>query len=160
MLFNEIFATKVNEVGISWFDFYSIGHLCFGIGTFLLLSLFYTIPKTRGKTPICSLLFVFILTMFIMVIWEVLENILFVYLDLIWSTGLKFEGRPDSWQNLFTDILLGGIGALGTWAFAHSTFEKDKKIWPYYSFGLINLSIWLIFFIILRYLTFSNSPII
>ena len=75
MLFNAIFATDVLEVGISWFDFYSIGHLCLGIGLFLFFSLFYTIPKKHGKVPIFSLLLVFILTVILAVVWEIVENI-------------------------------------------------------------------------------------
>ena len=61
MLLNLWFATTADEVGISVFDFFSIGHICFGIGLFLFWSLFYTIPKKKGRIPIFSLLFVFIL---------------------------------------------------------------------------------------------------
>ena len=89
MLFNAIFATDVLEVGVSWFDFYSIGHLCLGIGLFLFFSLFYTIPKKHGKVPIFSLLLVFILTVILAVVWEIIENIVFLNL------GWKFENRPD-----------------------------------------------------------------
>jgi hypothetical protein len=46
MLSNWLLATEISEVGLSWFDFYSIGHLCFGIGLFLFFSLFYTVPKS------------------------------------------------------------------------------------------------------------------
>lgn len=152
MLFNEIIATTREEVCISWFDFYSIGHICFGIGAFLLISLLYTIPKAKGKVPIFSLLLVFILSMITFVVWEVIENYVIFCLGL---DHLKFEGRADSLQNMSTDIFLGVIGALGTWLFAYVTFEKDKKIWPYYTFGIISLCLWLGVFIILRYLTIT-----
>ena len=112
MLFNWLIATEISEVGISWFDFYSIGHICYGIGLFLFFSLFYTIPKKKGRTPIFSLLFVFILTTVFAILWEVIEHLIF--LDLGW----KFEDRADSVQNMFTDVLLGVIGGLGTWMFA------------------------------------------
>jgi hypothetical protein len=82
--------------------------------------LFYTIPKKKGAVPIFSLLFVFILTMVFVILWEVIENLIF--LDLGW----KFENRPDSWQNMFTDVLLGVIGGFGTWLFVYITFEKKK----------------------------------
>ncbi|MHA2185519.1 MAG: hypothetical protein ACXAAI_11010 [Promethearchaeota archaeon] len=154
MLFNAIFATDVLEVGISWFDFYSIGHLCLGIGLFLFFSLFYTIPKKHGKVPIFSLLLVFILTIILAVVWEIVENIVFLNL------GWKFENRPDSWQNITTDILLCAVGGLGTWLFAYITFEKDKNTFAYYAFGIIGFGVWIGVFIILRYLTFQNSPII
>jgi hypothetical protein len=154
MLFNWLLATEINEVGISWFDFYSIGHLCFGIGLFLFFSLFYTVPKRKGKTPIFSLLFVFILTMIFAILWEVLEYLIFLPL------GWKFEDRPDSWQNISTDLLLGAIGGLGTWLFAYITFEKDKNSFAYYTFGIIGFGVWISIFIVLRYLTLHNSPII
>jgi len=152
MLFNEIIATTREEVCISWFDFYSIGHICFGIGAFLLISLFYTIPKAKGKVPLFSLMLVFILSMITFVVWEVIENYVVFWLGL---GHLKFEGRVDSLQNMTTDIFLGALGGLGAWIFAYMTFEKDKKIWPYYTFGIISLCLWLGVFIILRYLTIT-----
>ncbi len=154
MLFNDFIATTIQEVGISWFDFYSIGHICFGVGLFLFFSLFYTIPKKKGKTPIFSLLFVFILTMFFVILWEIIENTVFIFFD--W----KFEGRADSWQNITTDMIFGAIGALGSWLFAYLIFEKDKNAWGYYIFGFIGFTLWLSVFIILRYITLKNSPII
>lgn len=154
MIFNEFFATVINEVGISWFDFYSIGHICYGIGIFLFFSLFYTIPKKHGTVPIFSLLFVFILTIIFAIIWEVVENLLFL------SLGWKFEGRADSWQNMVTDVFLCAVGGIGTWLFAYITFEKDKNTFGYYTFGIIGFGVWLGVFIILRYLTFRNSPMI
>ena len=154
MLFNEWIATTIEEVGQSWFDFYSIGHICFGVGLFLFFSLFYTIPKKKGKIPIFSLLFVFICTIVCVILWEIVENTIF--LDLGW----KFENRPDSWANITTDILLCGVGGLGTWLFAYLTFEKEKNAFAYYTFGIIGFGVWISIFIILRYLTFQNSPII
>jgi len=154
MLFNWLIATEISEVGISWFDFYSIGHICFGIGLFLFFSLFYTIPKKHGNTPIFSLLFVFILTMIFAVLWEVLEHVVFL------PMGWKFEDRADSWQNITTDILLGAIGGLISWLFAYLTFEKDRNAFAYYMFGILGFIAWITVFIVLRYLTFQNSPII
>lgn len=147
MLLNWLFATEISEVGISWLDFYSIGHICYGIGLFLFFSLFYTIPKKKGKVPIFSLLFVFILTVIFAVLWEIIENIIF--LDLGW----KFEDRPDSWQNMFTDVLFGAIGGIGTWIFAYITFEKERNSFAYYTFGIIGFGVWISVFIVLRYFT-------
>lgn len=154
MLFNEFIATEITEVGISWFDFYSIGHICLGIGLFLFWSLFYTIPKKKGRIAIFSLLFVFILTIVCAIVWEIIEHTIF--LDFGW----KFENRPDSWQNMTTDVLLCAVGGLGTWLFAYLIFEKDKSAFGYYTFGIIGFGVWISVFIILRYLTLHNSPII
>jgi len=149
MLLNEIIAQSVGEVGISWFDIFSIGHLCFGIGVFLFFSLFYTIPKNKGHTPIFSLLFVFIITVIILIAWELLENLLFVHI------GWKFEGRVDSWQNLTADILIGMVGALSSWLFCYLIFTKEKNIWAYYIFGIIGFGVWLGVFIIARAIFFG-----
>jgi hypothetical protein len=155
MLLNEFLATDISEVGRSWFDFYSIGHICFGIGLFLFFSLFYTIPKRKyGTVPIFSLLFVFILTMLISIIWEIVENL--VFLDLGW----KFEDRADSWRNITTDIIMCAIGGLGTWLFAYITFEKERNAFAYYTFGFIGFGVWICIFMILRYLTLQNSPMV
>ncbi len=149
MLFVDLFASDPSQVGLAWFDFYSIGHICFGIGVFLFFSLFYTVPKNKGHTPIFSLLFVFICTMIIIIIWEVFENTLFI------EIGWKFEGRADSWQNITTDILVGVLGGLGSWLFCYIIFIKEKNIWAYYIFGIIGFAIWLVVFIILRIYTIT-----
>ena len=148
MILSEIIATNASEVGQSWFDFFSIGHICFGIGVFLFFSLGYSIPKSRGDTPILSLLAVFILTFIILIAWEVVENTLFI------DIGWKFGDR-DSPRNILTDIVLGTIGALSMLLWAYEAFEKDKKHWPYYVFGLIMFVIWLLVFSIFRLLTLS-----
>ena len=149
MLFAELFATDPSMVGLAWFDFYSIGHLCFGIAIFLFFSLFYTIPKHKGKTPLFSLLFVFILTLGILILWEALEY--FVFIDLGW----KFEGRADSWQNMTTDLIIGTFGGIVSWIFCHEVFVKDKNILAYYVFGIIGFVLWLVVFMILRAFTIT-----
>jgi len=149
MLLNEFIAETISEVGVSWLDFYSIGHICFGIGVFLFFSLFYTIPKNKGHVPIFSLLLVFIITFVILIAWELLENLLFI------EIGWKFEGRLDSWQNITTDIIFGIIGALISWLFCHLIFTKGKNIWAYYIFGIIGFGLWLGVFIILRAVYFG-----
>jgi hypothetical protein len=149
MLFVDLFATDPSMVGVAWFDFYSIGHLCFGIGMFLFFSLFYTIPKHNGKTPIFSLLFVFIVVLLILVLWEALENLVFI------NIGWKFENRLDSWQNITTDLLIGTFGGIVSWIFCHLVFVREKNIWAYYIFGIIGFTLWIVVFIILRALTIT-----
>jgi hypothetical protein len=92
--------------------------------------------------------------MVFVILWEVIEHLIF--LDLGW----KFENRPDSWQNMFTDVLLGDIGGFGTWLFAYIIFEKEKNSIAYYTFRIIGFGVWISIFIVLRYLTLHNSPII
>ena len=143
MMFNWLFAENLAEVGISWFDFYSFGHICFGIAAFTILSLFYTIPKKRGKTPLVSLLFVFLFSIVLFIGWELLENLLFIQI------GWKFEGRVDSWPNIIIDILMGMVGALGSWGFFKLLFNMNS-FWVYYLFGICGFSLWLGVFMIMR----------
>ena len=149
MLFVDLIAMDPSQVGRAWFDYFSIGHICFGVGVFLFFSLFYTIPKNKGNIPIFSLLFVFIVTFIILILWEIFENFLFIEL------GWKFEGRVDTWENIIGDLISGAIGAIGSWVFCHFIFVKDKNIWAYYIFGIIGFGLWLGVFIILRALTLS-----
>ena len=143
----DLIATDPSQVGIAWLDFYSVGHICFGIGVFLFFSLFYTIPKKHGNIPIFSLLFVFILTVICAVLWEIIENTLFI------NIGWKFEGRADSWQNITSDIIFVSLGGLGSWLFCYLVFIKEKNIWLYYVFGILGFVLWIGVFIILRALT-------
>ncbi len=150
MIFNWFIALDVSEVGISWFDFFSIGHICMGIGIFLLFSLFYTIPMSKSngtgqvKLPLWG---VFLITVGIAILWEFIENI------LLYHFGLKFEGRRDSVANIVTDIIFVGVGGLGMWILAHLIFKYNKKVWPYYVIGIIGLALWIGVFLILRYFT-------
>jgi len=146
MILDNIIATIPEEVGISWFDFYSIGHVCFGLGIFLFLSLFYVIPKHRGHTEWIALWFILILAIGVLVLWEVLEHTLFM------NMGIKFEGRADSIPNLTTDLLLGTIGAVINCIFA-KIIVKRNRMWAYYIPGLIAFALWLGVFFIARFLT-------
>ena len=147
MILNEIIATKSSEVGISWFDFFSIGHICFGIGVFLFFSLFYTIPKAKGRTPLFSLFFVFILSFIIFIAWEIVEN------TLVLSWGLKYQDRADSIVNGIFDVILVGIGGLICSAFAFLLYEKVKKCeFPW--FYLFNSLSFILFFMIYLALKF------
>ncbi|MBY9006549.1 MAG: hypothetical protein KGD63_07300 [Candidatus Lokiarchaeota archaeon] len=150
MLYNWLIAQDVSEVGISWLDFFSIGHICMGLGIFLLFSLFYTIPmsKSNGSAQVkLPLWCAWIITIVMAIIWELIENI------LLYDLGLKFEGRRDSTANIITDIILVGMGGLGMWIFGHLVFKYHKKVWPYYVFGIIGLALWIGVFLILRYFT-------
>ncbi len=153
MLFNKFIAEFSGEVGQSWFDFFTIGHLCMGIGIFLLFSLFYTIPMGKDKGVsriILPLWVVWIITVLMGILWEIVENTIFYHI------GIKFETRLDSFQNIFTDILFVGLGGLITWILAHFIFKAQKRAWVYYVFGITGLSLWIGLFIVLRYLTLSH----
>lgn len=149
--FNWLVATSIDDVGVAAFDFYSIGHICFGLGVLLFFSLFFLIPKYHNNDPIFPLWLVFVLTIIVLVGWEFLENLLFIELEL------KFENRPDSIINITTDLIFGIIGAIVNTVAAYEVDKKNKHYRWYYLEGLIAFGIWLIIFVILRYLTYWAS---
>ena len=53
----------------------------------------------------------FILVFILAIIWEILENTLFINLRI------KFEGRRDSIDNALADIIFGIIGGAAMWLF-------------------------------------------
>lgn len=91
------------------------------------------VPIYKGETPYVALVLVFVVTLALLILWEVIENTLFV------EIGWKFENRRDGPLNIFTDILFGTLGAIGTWLICHYVFVKEKKIW-----GLLRVRIDLI----------------
>ena len=148
-LFDWIIASTSEEVGISAFDFYSFGHICMGIGIFLVISLFYTIPMSNDSTSrvIFPLWLIWIFTIVCGIIWEYVENTYFI------TWGIKFEGRHDSVINMVFDVVLVAIGGLGTWFLAHIVYSKFKKHWIYYTWGILCFMLCLGLFIFGRYLT-------
>jgi len=151
MLLNDWITTGGSEVGISALDFYSIGHICMGIGIFLFFSLFYTIPmKSKGDSRVLLPLWaIWIITVACGIAWEYIENTLFIEL------GIKFEGRQDSMINIITDIIFVGVGGLGMWYLAHLLFQKDKYTFFYYLLGITGFLLWISIFIILRSATLA-----
>ncbi|MFO8017604.1 MAG: hypothetical protein R6U96_03155 [Promethearchaeia archaeon] len=150
-LLNWLVATDIDEVGISAFDFYSIGHICFGLGALLFFSLFYLIPKYHENDPIFPLWLVFVLTMTVLIAWEFFENLVLIEL------GLKFENRADSPINITTDIILGTIGAAVNTVAAYEVDKKNQHYKLYYLEGLIAFGIWVVVFVILRFFTYWAS---
>ncbi|MFW9939550.1 MAG: hypothetical protein ACFFFT_00820 [Candidatus Thorarchaeota archaeon] len=99
-----IFARRVEHVGISPIDFFSLGHLFMGYITFLgfygIFSLFFGIPLN---------FFYLLGNIFIGFIWESVENIIF------YEIKFKFAHRRDSIINSIMDIFFfftGGIIAM------------------------------------------------
>jgi hypothetical protein len=96
-------------VGRSPWDYYSWGHLAFGIGGFSLFSLIITLGEFLvGTTPL-PWYFILLFVVIAGIIWEIFEN------TILWRLGLKYENRKDTFINTFFDILFVFIGGIGTW---------------------------------------------
>ena len=96
-------------VGRSPWDYYSWGHIAFGIGAFSLFSLINTIWELIiGPAPVSwYIILLFVLT--VSIIWEIIEN------TILWRVGLKYENRKDTFINAFFDIVFVVVGGAAAW---------------------------------------------
>jgi hypothetical protein len=134
--------TTGSEVGISWFDAYSLVHVGIGVSIFFFLSLLHTIPKFQSKKEWLSMLSVFILTIFLLIGWEIIEN------TLVLALGIKASGKIDSPQNLTSDLIFGILGA-GFLLIVFNIFYEEKKMeWVYYVIGGVSSSLYFIYLLI------------
>ncbi|MFW9824510.1 MAG: hypothetical protein ACFFE4_16320 [Candidatus Thorarchaeota archaeon] len=122
-------------ISIGWIDKFTINQLLFGISSFSLFSLFYTVPRYKGKDLNLSLSFVFITASIFLVLWEIISNTLLIYLEL---------AQIDSPQNLASDILFGLLGEGIVWIFGLQFFKKKIIPWKHY---LITIVLFMIFFV-------------
>ena len=138
-------ATNITEIGISFFDFYSFGHLGMGIGLFLFFStlIYYFLKKVNLKT---SLYYSLILSIIGGIVWELIENVLF------FKWGFKFESRIDSIFNLSTDLIFVSIGAY-LMLLLRTKFKTNKEVIRYYVFGILTLLFFILAYFIFKYLT-------
>ena len=142
-----LIATNINEVGISLLDFFSIGHVCMGIGMFLFFSLIYSFfKKTDFKSSLyCS----FLLSIAGAIIWELIENILFI------NWGLKFGNVRDSIFNLVSDMFFVGMGAFFMMVLRFRFDKLKKKIFDYYLVGILIFLFYILLYFFFRYLTLN-----
>jgi hypothetical protein len=96
-------------VGRSPWDFYSWGHIAFGIGAFSIFSLIITIWELIIGPSGLPWYFILIFVTIVGIGWEIIEN------TILWKLGVKYENRKDSFINAFFDILFVILGGLATW---------------------------------------------
>ncbi|MFX1454024.1 MAG: hypothetical protein ACFFDB_01485 [Promethearchaeota archaeon] len=97
-------------VGRSPLDFYSWGHIAFGIGAFSIFSLIITIYEFIFLTPaVMPWWWIMTFVIAVGVGWEIIEN------TILWKLGVKYENRRDSFVNALFDILFVIVGGLATW---------------------------------------------
>jgi len=90
MMLNELIATETGEVGLAWFDFYSIGHICLGIGLFLFPVLMWFIIKHKIKLNIIHR-FLLITSIFLLINAFTFESVLgSIYIDQGYESCKKF----------------------------------------------------------------------
>ena len=107
----EMVASSKADVGRAPIDYFSWGHVDMGVAVFLLFSLINLIPSSISGNlgTVTPFWLSIVLTIVVAVVWEILENTLFV------DWGIKFEGRKDSLVNSLWDILFVILGGLIMW---------------------------------------------
>ncbi|MBY8989971.1 MAG: hypothetical protein KGD58_04375 [Candidatus Lokiarchaeota archaeon] len=96
-------------VGRSPWDYYSWGHIAFGIGAFSIFSLMITLWELFIGPSGLAWYFILIFVIIVGVGWEIIEN------TILWKLGVKYENRKDSFINALFDILFVILGGLATW---------------------------------------------
>ncbi|MFX1304129.1 MAG: hypothetical protein ACFFBV_10145 [Promethearchaeota archaeon] len=96
-------------VGRSPWDFYSWGHIAFGIGSFSIFSLIITLWEFFVGPTAMLWYYILIFVIIVALVWELIEN------TILWKLGLKYENRKDSFINALFDIIFVILGGLATW---------------------------------------------
>lgn len=96
-------------VGRSPWDYYSWGHIAFGIGAFSIFSLIITLWELFIGPAMLAWYFILIFVIIVGIGWEIIEN------TILWKLGVKYENRKDSFINALFDVLFVILGGLATW---------------------------------------------
>ncbi len=143
-----IVAETKDQTGRAPWDYFSWGHIDMGIMSYLLLSLINTIPSwvTQSKVDIIFWWVMLVLTIVVAVVWELMENTLFIKL------GIKFENRKDSLANATWDIIFAIIGGAYVWGIKGLMVNLVgfHLIPAFYIVGIVSFIVVLIIFFIGR----------
>lgn len=96
-------------VGRSPLDYYSWGHIAFGIAAYAIFSLMITIWELLIGPATMPWYYILIFVLVVAVFWELIEN------TILWRLGLKYENRKDSFINALFDIIFVIGGGAATW---------------------------------------------
>ncbi|MFX1343680.1 MAG: hypothetical protein ACFFBC_07075 [Promethearchaeota archaeon] len=134
-------------VGRSPWDFYSWGHIAFGIGAFSIFSLIITLWEYYIGPAVMPWYWILIFVIIVGVGWEIIEN------TIIWKLGIKYENRKDSFLNSFFDVVFVIVGGLATWVLKWVVMDVMGELgrWFYISaiimFGIILIAYFIGFYI-------------
>ncbi|MFX0081978.1 MAG: hypothetical protein ACFE94_09520 [Candidatus Hodarchaeota archaeon] len=139
-------------VGRSPWDYYSWGHIAFGIGAFSIFSLIITLWELYIGPATMPWYWILIFVIIVGVGWEIIEN------TILWKLGVKYENRKDSFINAFFDIVFVTVGGLVTWLLKWIVMDAMGELgrWFYVS-AMILFVIILIAYFIGFYITNENT---
>lgn len=98
-------------VGRSPLDYYSWGHIAFGIASFTIFSLIINLWELFIGPTTMHWYYLLIFVIIVAIGWEIIEN------TILWKLGLKHENRRDSFINAFFDIIFMAVGGSTSWLF-------------------------------------------
>jgi len=141
------------DISIASFDYWSVGHLLWGVALFVFFFTIGFIAKNitgNSQAPINppefkKLVIFWVITLVIAGIWEIIEN------TLIYAVGIKVEF--DSPANIITDITLWGFGGLISWYMTDLMFLSEKYIRAYYIYGFMSLTMGVLIFVFFGLIT-------
>lgn len=139
-------------VGRSPWDYYSWGHIAFGIGAFSIFSLIITLWELYIGPATLAWYFILIFVIIVGIGWEIIEN------TILWKLGVKYENRKDTFINAFFDIVFVILGGLATWLLKWIIMNVLGELgrWFYLS-AIILFIIILIAYFIGFYITNENT---
>ncbi|MFX1495905.1 MAG: hypothetical protein ACFFBH_00115 [Promethearchaeota archaeon] len=139
-------------VGRSPLDYYSWGHIAFGIASFTIFSLIINLWELFiGPAPI-HWYYLLIFVIIVAVVWEIIEN------TILWKLGLKYENRRDSFINALFDIIFMAIGGATSWLLKWIIMNIIGALGRFYYLAALILFIFvLIAYFIGFYITNENT---
>ncbi|MFX1391646.1 MAG: hypothetical protein ACFE9Z_16395 [Promethearchaeota archaeon] len=130
-------------VGRSPWDYYSWGHIAFGIAAFSIFSLIINLWELFVGPATLPWFFILLFVLIVGILWEIIEN------TIVWRLGIKHENRRDSFINAFFDIVFVLIGGLATWLLKWIIMDvmAERGRWFYVSAICLFLLILIAYFI-------------
>ena len=130
-------------VGRSPWDYYSWGHIAFGIGAFSIFSLMITLWEHYIGPSSMPWYFILIFVIIVGIGWEIIEN------TILWKMGVKYENRKDTFINSFFDIVFVILGGLATWLLKWIVMDVMEELgrWFYLSAIVMFVIILIAYFI-------------
>ena len=114
-------------VGRSALDFYSWGHIAFGIGAFSIFSLIITVIELIFLTAaIMPWWWIMSFVIAVGIGWEIIEN------TILWKLGVKYENRRDTFVNAFFDVIFVILGGSTTWLFKWIIMDVMGELGRYF----------------------------
>jgi hypothetical protein len=148
-----ILALDDTYISIASYDFWTMGHLLWGVALFVIIFTIGFIAKNLSGNPQAPInppgfkkfIIYWGIVLIIAGLWEIIEN------TLLYFVGIK--AIFDSAANIITDITIWGLGGLASWYMTDLMFLSQKYIRAYYIYGIICLLSGILIFVVFGFIT-------